>query len=97
MSNLIRGFEHESGGPAAAAHSRTYKHYNKIISRTDRSGLAQSESVSGDLCQIHKHLVLHGDRPLASICGITSVAKAYLMVLRMAMRRYFFHEGRMVL
>lgn len=58
MSNLIRGSEDESGGPATAAHSRTQERYYEIISRTDRSGLAQSEFASGDLSQTDKHLLL---------------------------------------
>lgn len=73
MSNLIRGCEDESGGTAAAAHLRTQEHYYKILSKTDRSGLAQSELASGDLSQADKHLLLPGGHSVASVCGLSSV------------------------
>lgn len=73
MSNLIRSSEDESGGPAIAAHSRIQEHYYKIISRTDRSGLAQSGFASGDLSQVDKHLLLPGGHSVGSECGLTRV------------------------
>lgn len=68
MSNLIRGSEDESCGPAPAAHSRIQERYYKIIPRTDRSGLAQSEFASGDLSQIDKHLLVPGGHSVGSVC-----------------------------
>lgn len=90
MSNLIRCSKDERSGPAAAVHSRTQEHYYKIITRTDGPGLAQSEFASGDLSQIDKHLLLPGGNSVGSVCGLTSVGKACLMVLKMAKRRSFY-------
>lgn len=70
-------------------HSRTQERYYKIISRTDGSGLAQSEFASGDLRQIDKHLLLSGGSSVGSVCGLTSVGNVYLTLLKMGTRRSF--------
>lgn len=54
---------------AVAKDSKTQEHYYKIISRTDRSGLAQSGFACGDLGQIDKHLLVPGGHSVAYVCG----------------------------